>query len=205
MYVKEDSSEVKRLSYLQIAWCYCLAKSLRKEDSIDELRKWISAINFEQIEAQKNVPLGILSIQTRNIRQLYLNSELDRFSQIRIEETLERLTTSMGKCERIKSTVFPPMYKYGLHATIYLFVIFLALSVSFRLQHIVLEMVILVIVSMVFFFLEKAAFRMQDPFENIPTDTPMTSISHKIKENILDILGEKNSVTEVEPRKFYVL
>ena len=205
MYVTDNSSEVKSLSYLQIAWCYCLGKWLRKEDSKDELRKWISAINFEQLKTQKNYPLGILSIQTRSIRQLYLNNQLDRFSQIRIEETLERLTTSMGKCERIKNTVFPPLYKYGLHATIYLFVVFLALSVSFRLQHIVLEMAILVIVSMVFFFLEKAAFRMQDPFENVPTDTPMTSISRKIESNILELLGEIHVDKPVKSGKFYVL
>lgn len=112
----------------------------------------------------------------------------------------------MGKCERIKKAIFPPIYRYGLHGAIYLFVIFLSLSVTFKLQHFVLEFMILVIVSMVFFFLEKAAYRMQDPFENLPTDTPVTAIATIIKQDTLALLGIEDVSTIVPSKsKFYEL
>ncbi len=70
----------------------------------------------------------------------------------------------MGKCERIKNTIFPTNYRKGLHAAIYLFVIFLILLVPLQLS-IVLEVAIVLLIAMVF-FLEKAAYLLQDPFEN---------------------------------------
>ncbi len=150
--------------------------------------------------------MGILSLQSEALRQLHEDKALDKLSQIELEKTITRLTASMGKCERIKKTVFPPIYRYGLHGSIYLFVIFLSLSVAFKLQHFVLEFIILVIVSMVFFFLEKAAYRMQDPFENLPTDTPVTSIAEKIKRDTLALLNVKDvSVPYKSPYKFYEL
>lgn len=84
--------------------------------------------------------------------------------------------------------------------------IFLSLSVAFELQHFALEFSILIIVSTVFFFLEKAAFRMQDPFENVPTDTPVTSIAEKIEGDILELLGkEVEDSSDISTHKFYIL
>ena len=90
--------------------------------------------------------------------------------------------------------------------SIFLFVIFLSLSVAFKLQHFALEFSILLIVSTVFFFLEKAAFRMQDPFENIPTDIPVTWIAEKIESDTLEMLGQEVKTSPKElTGEFYVM
>jgi putative membrane protein len=204
-YLKKGSPEIKPITYNQIAWCYSLGSSLRRLDSMHMIKQWLTENDFKRIKNKKNVPLSILCIQSSIISRLFEKNKLDRFSQIRIEETISRFTASMGKCERIKNTVFPPMYKYGLHATIYLFVIFLSLSVAFRLQNFILGFSILIIVSMVFFFLEKVAYRMQDPFENIPTDTPVTTIAKEIENNLLEVLEQKIHIETKESDKFYVL
>lgn len=206
MYLNRNTANIEEISYRQIAWNYCLGRHLRKDNLIEDLQKWFSKDDFESIKERKNLPLAILSLQSSTIAKLYQNKELDKFSQIQIENTLARLTSSMGKCERIKNTVFPPIYRYGLHGSIYLFTIFLSLSVAFKLQHFALEFAILVIVSTVFFFLEKAAFRMQDPFENIPTDTPVTFIAKNIEADILEMLGQKNGYSSiVSSNEFYKL
>ncbi|MCV9385983.1 bestrophin family protein [Reichenbachiella ulvae] len=206
MYLNANTANIEALSYRQIAWNHCLGRHLRKTRSIEDLQKWFSEEEYKDIKEKGNIPLAILSLQSSTIAKLYHNNELDKFSQIQIEETIARLTASMGKCERIKNTIFPPIYRYGLHSSIYLFVIFLSLSVAFKLQHFALEFSILVIVSIVFFFLEKAAFRMQDPFENIPTDTPVTFIAEKIESDILEMLGKENNASpQTSSRQFYVL
>lgn len=206
MYLKPEHPEIELMSYRQVAWNHCLGRHLRKADSSDVLKTWLSEKEHETIKNRTNKPLGVLSLQAYSISKLYKKEELDKFSQIQIENTIARLTSSMGKCERIKNTVFPPIYRYGLHGSIYLFVIFLSLSVTFKLQHFALEFSILVIVSTVFFFLEKAAYRMQDPFENIPTDIPITSIAKKIEQDIMELLGKKTTSTPQEAIfDFYVL
>lgn len=204
MYLSDNNPLIKTMAYRQIAWCYSLGQSLRGQDPYENITGLISEEEFLSINEHKNVPLAILGLQVDSIKHLFDEGELDRFSRLQLEETVERLTASMGRCERIKNTVFPTTYRQGLHMAIYLFVIFLALSEPLQLS-VVLEVLILVIISMVFFFLEKAAFRIQDPFENYPTDTPMTSISRTIDINIRQLLGETDLPKPIEPNDFYIM
>ncbi|RIV44219.1 bestrophin family protein [Flagellimonas pelagia] len=204
MYVEPDDPVIKSMAYRQIAWCYSLGQSLRKIDPFKNLGGLISDSELEHLQSQKNVPLGILNFQTDSIKKQFDEGKLDGFSRLQLEGTLARLTASMGKCERIKNTVFPTTYRKGLHLAIYLFVIFLAMSEPLRLV-VVLEVFILVIISMVFFFLEKAAFRLQDPFENQPTDTPVTSIARTIDINLRQLLGETDLPKPIESDDFYIM
>ncbi len=204
MYTEPNDAMIKTVAYQQIAWCYSLGQSLRNTDPFKNLGGLISDAELKDIQSQKNVPLGILNLQTESIKKLFDEGKLDGFSRLQVEGTLARLTASMGKCERIKNTVFPTTYRKGLHLAIYLFVIFLAMSEPLRLV-VVLEVFILVIISMVFFFLEKAAFRLQDPFENHPTDTPVTSIARTIDINLRQLLGETDLPKPIESNDFYIM
>lgn len=206
MYIDPQNLLIATICNRNIAWTYCLGHALRQQDASVVVKEWLSEKEVASLIGCNNLPMGILSLQSQSLRQLHDDQALDKLSQIELEKTIARLTASMGKCERIKKTVFPPIYRYGLHGSIYLFVVFLSLSVAFKLQHFVLEFIILVIVSMVFFFLEKAAYRMQDPFENLPTDTPVTSIAEKIKRDTLALLNvEDVSAPYKPPYKFYEL
>ncbi|MDF0707351.1 bestrophin family protein [Flagellimonas okinawensis] len=204
MYTESDNSMIKTMAYRQIAWCYTLGQSLRGQDPYENLKELISDEELKKLQDQKNVPLGILDLQTDSIKELYDKGDLDKFSRLQLEETMERLTASMGKCERIKNTVFPTTYRKGLHLAIYLFVIFLSLTEPLNLS-IFIEVPVLLILSLVFLFLEKAAFRLQDPFENLPTDTPVTSISRTIDINIRQLIGETDLPKPIVAEDFYIM
>jgi len=204
MYTETNNPMIKTMAYRQIAWCYSLGQSLRGHDPYENLDGLLPDSELKTLQSQKNVPLGILDLQTDSLKELFDDDKLDTFSRLQLEETMERLTASMGKCERIKNTVFPTSYRKGLHLAIYLFVIFLSLTEPLKLS-IFIEIPVLVILSMVFLFLEKAAFRLQDPFENLPTDTPVTSISRTIDINIRQLLGETELPEPIEPEDFYIM
>ncbi len=55
-----------------------------------------------------------------------------------------------------------------------------------------------------FLLLEKTATHMQDPFENRPTDTPMTAISRKIEINIKNLINETEIPQAHEPENYYL-
>lgn len=44
---------------------------------------------------------------------------------------------------------------------------------------------------------------MQDPFENRPVDTPMTSLAQTIEINILQMTGEQNVPLKKENTSYY--
>ena len=54
--------------------------------------------------------------------------------------------------------------------------------------------------------IEKMAIHLQDPFENKPTDTPMTSIAAGIEKNLKQMLAEETPEQELIPeQKYYMM
>jgi putative membrane protein len=128
---------------------------------------------------------------------------MELFSHIQINTTLVNFSNAMGMAERIKSTVFPVTYRVFLHLMIYLFVI--TLSISLGEINPFFEIPLLLIISLGFFVLEKTATLLQDPFENKPTDTPITTITTNIEINIKQLLKEAEIPKPFAPFEFYSL
>ncbi len=199
---KGNDATIKKIAFRQIAWCYSLGQTLRELNPTENLEKFISPEDLKEIQHHNNKPLALLQLHGKDIKELKDASQLDVFSQLQLDDTLVRLCDAQGKAERIKSTVFPVTYRLFLHALIYLFVITLAMSL--RVDGL-FETPLLIAISTAFFLLEKSARHMQDPFENRPTDTAMTSISQKIEINIKQLLKETEIPQPVPSEKFYQL
>nr|WP_262482372.1 bestrophin family ion channel [Aquimarina pacifica] len=200
---KEDSEIHKEVGYRQIAWCYSLGQSLRKQDPFKNLDSFLSEEELKRIQHHKNIPLILLNNQAEDIKKLFNKNSINEYQQIQIDNTIVRLTASMGMAERIKNTVFPKSYRLTLQFFIYLFLVLL----SFALTELpgFIEIPLLVIIALPFFLLEKIAFNMQDPFENKPTDTAMTAISRTIEINIKQLLGQDKIPDALDSNKFYIL
>ena len=194
---------IKKIAYLQIAWCYCLGQSLREQSPIMNLDKYISSEEIEEIKKHANKPLALLNIHARDIKSLKTSGQLDSFSHIQLDNTLVRLCDAQGKCERIKTTIFPITYRVFLHGIIYLFVVTLSISLKDVAGY--FELPLLLLISSAFFLLEKSATHMQDPFENRPTDTAISTITRSIEINIMQLLDEKEVPLPIEKQKFYTI
>ena len=116
---------------------------------------------------------------------------------MQLDNTITRLTDHMGKCERIKSTVFPSTYSLFIHSFIYLFIF----TIPFGLgdQFGVAEIPLSTGIGIAFFLIEKTAMHMQDPFENRPTDTAMTTIATNIHRNIVQMTGATEGLPAPHP------
>lgn len=200
---KGNDTTVKKIAFRQIAWCYSLGQSLRGLNATENLDNYISPEELEEIQQHSNKPLALLHLHGNDIKELKEKNQLDIFSQIQLDNTLVRLCDAQGKSERIKTTVFPVTYRLFLHAIIYLFVI--TLSISLKDIGGAFEIPLLLLISAAFLLLEKSARHMQDPFENKPTDTAMTSIARTIEINIKQLLKETEIPEPHQSEKFYLL
>jgi putative membrane protein len=201
---EEIRNIVHTISYRQIAWNYCLGRSLRNQDMMPALKRFVAQNDIEQIEQQTNKPLALLNLQARDVVTLLDENAINNYQQVQIDSTLVRLCDSMGKAERIRNTVFPVTYRQILRSFIYLFLFIMSLALleidSFW------EIPLDVLISLPFFMIEKTARHMQDPFMNQPNDTAMTTIARTIEINIRQLWADKElPEKENTEDKFYVL
>jgi putative membrane protein len=200
---KQKQDQIKEIAYRQIAWCFSLGQSLRGLDATKNLNKYISETDLAKINSHNNKPLALLQLNALQIAGLKDEGSLEIFSHVQINNTLVNFSNAMGMAERIKSTIFPQTYRLFLHFFIYIFVVTLSIALidigSF------FEIPLLLVISSAFFLLEKSATHLQDPFNNLPTDTAMTTIATTIEINIKQLLGEAEVPEPLQPISFYSL
>lgn len=200
---KNNKEITKRMAYRQIAWCYSLSQHLRKVNASKNIDEFVSRQELTSLENHKNIPLALLGYQSDDLAILHQENAINDYQQIQIDSTLVKLCASMGMAERIKNTFFPKTYRLTLHFFIYIFLT----ALSFGLVDVYgpIQIPFMILISIPLLLLEKIAFTIQDPFDNRPSDTPMTSLSRTIEINIKQQLGEENIPEPLASESFYIL
>jgi len=189
----------------QMAWCHSLGKHLRRLNPKEGLDKFISRREQEFLSRYSNIPAALLELHARDLNKALEMGWINQYQQVELDRTLSRLCDSMGKCERIKNTVFPVTYSKYIHFSLLLFIGLLPFGVIEYFG--IVEIPVVVAIASCFLLIEKMAIHLQDPFENKPTDTPMTTISNNIERDLRQMLKDQELPEEFEQQdlRFYVL
>ncbi|MDT3401385.1 bestrophin family protein [Mucilaginibacter terrae] len=180
-------------------WCFTLSESLRKCEHSTKVKDYFAAKG----EDSANKPNRILDHHAEALAQAAERFGLNPNKQVQIDNTIVKLCDSMGKCERIKNTVFPNAYSVLIHCLIY--VLMTMLPFGLEDQSKLVEISLTIIVPALFIAIEQTAILMQDPFENRPTDTPMTTLSKSIENTLLEMVGQPPANKIEPPTKYYVM
>ncbi|MCD6069107.1 MAG: hypothetical protein K0S33_3933 [Bacteroidetes bacterium] len=205
--IEEETEETEafRKNFInrQIAWNFALAKSLRNGIPLPYIEKFLRPDEFEYVAQFNNVPMALLDLHGRDLKTALRKKWINGFQQIQLDQTVTRLCDAMGKCERIKKTVFPSTYQLYIHFALWVFTLLLPFALVDLFGFIMIP--ILVIITSCFFLIEKMAIQLQDPFENKPTDIPVLSISRTIERDLKQLMAEKEIPQEFEQKEFYVM
>jgi putative membrane protein len=206
-YDDDDKARLEqRLINRQIAWAHCLGRSLRGMEDEKNLGKWLSNNDLDFIARYSSAPMAILELQARDIKYALDNEWINAYQHVELDRTLSNFSDHMGKCERIKKTVFPSTYGLYLHLALNLFIMLLPFALIEYLGWVMIPLV--TAIASVFWLIEKMSVHLQDPFENKPTDTPVTSIALTIERDLKQVLREHNlshAIAEVKEGHYYVL
>ncbi len=187
-----------------LGWIYLLVGEMRELGVTDDVRKYFSSEELEELRSiDNNLSTAALFKIESFLQSAYQDNLVNDFQQVRIAETINNLCDSMGKSERLKKTVFPVLYTKLIEYTIWVFAFLLPLA--FRDPNKWLEFPIVSVISVVFFSLENLALGLQDPFENRPTDIPISSIARNIEIHGLKVLGSKDVPEPFEAKKYYMM
>ncbi len=187
----------------QIGWCYSLGQALRGKNGLDNMDKYLSKKEIQFLEPYSNVPAAILDLHAYDLKRALDRGWINSLQQIELDETLTRLCDAMGKSERIKNTVFPATYSHYLHFMLVFFILMLPFGLIEYFGF--LEIPLLTGIAASFLLVEKMSIHLQDPFENNPTDTPVTAIAQTIEKNLRQMLQEEVPQPAETKKKFYVL
>lgn len=206
----EKDQFINRFVKRQIAWCYSLSQTLRGQNG------YIRSIDFlvdEEVKFSRrftNMPNSLLKLHGLDLKLAYKNGWLNDYQQVQIDGTLNRLCDAMGKCERIKNTIFPATYSLYIHFCLYLFITLLPFGLIEYFG--IFEVPLIIAIAAAFLLVEKMAIHLQDPFENKPSDTPTTAISQTIERDLKQMLNDSNDeyISHTKPatadqKVFYVL
>jgi putative membrane protein len=181
----------KRMIKRQIAWCYSLGQELRGHSAIKGMEKYLSVKDMDALAGYSNIPAAMLHQHGRDIQEALRCGYINRFQQVELDRTLSRLCDAQGKCERIKNTVFPSTYSLYIHFSLLLFICLLPFGFIGIFG--IMEVLVVTAISSCFLLIEKMARHLPDPFDNKPTDTPVTSIAKKIERDLRQMMNDGNN------------
>lgn len=205
-FLPEESASariVQSVAQRQIGWCFVLGQTLRGQPTQPAIKTYIPIAEQAGVLGAAHQPLAVLQAHADQLRHLYRAGCLTDLQLVQVDATLTRLTDAMGRCERIKNTVFPRTYTFYLQVFIILFTAMLPFGFVENLFFV--EVPLVTLIGSAFFLIEKSAIQLQDPFENRPTDTPMTAIATGIAGSLTQLTGESVTEQPTAPPTYFIL
>ncbi|MFY0481519.1 bestrophin family protein [Flavobacterium sp. PLA-1-15] len=159
----------------------------------DELKKYLSAEEFDYVLSKKNRATQIISLQSKRFKELADEGKIENFRYIELSNRLADLYDHQGKCERIKNFPYPRQFASINSFFIQLFVLMLPFGMLHEFQKLGSEFVWLtipftIVVGWVFTSMEKVGESTENPFEGNPNDVPRTAMSRTIEIDLKDML-----------------
>lgn len=192
-----------RMIRRQVAWTYSLGQHLRGHNAMKGMDRYMSYEDYEHARSYTVAPAAMLEQHARDITIALDEGWINAYQHVELDRTLTRLCDAMGKCERIKNTVFPATYSLYIHFTLLLFIGLLPFSLIDYFGY--AEIPVMVAIAASFLLIEKMAIHLQDPFENKPTDTPMTTIARNVERDLMQMMREQHTTEHVKQGQYYIM
>ena len=221
-FINTDSAIHRQLIYRHIGWLTALrfqlresrnwensGKSYNKEYARlysiaeretrleDELAKFLSIEECDYILSKKNRATHIISLQSKQLRELKEKGLIDPLNYIELENLLVNLYEQQGKSERIKNFPYPRQFASINLFFVRLFILLVPFGMLKEFEKLGEDLVWLtipfsIVVSWVFSSMEKVGESTENPFEGGPNDVPITSMSRTIEIDLREMLDEKD-------------
>ena len=238
-----NTEKTKELVYRHFAWLTALRYAMRdsriwettnkahneeykahytipeKETSLEsELKKYISTEELQYILSTKNKAAQLLSLQSKTIKLLYENKEIDSLQFVELQKMIKEFYDYQGRSERIKNFPYPLQFATINSFFINLFCLLLPFgmlkefdklneSVSGIMKGNMVWLVIpfSMLISWVYKSLEQVGESTENPFEGAANDVPISQMSRTIEIDMREMLGETDLPPALQPQNNIIL
>lgn len=182
----------------------------------DELKKYISDTELQDILSKKNRATQLMASQSKELSEAYAKGDINDFQWTQISQQLVKFTDNQGKAERIKNFPYPRNFSSITTYLLLLFILFVPFGLLKELDKLgegtVLEgwtiwfnIPFSLMVTWCFHTLDSVGEASVNPFEGSPNDVPITQISRTIEIDMRDMLDESDLPPAITPKNNIVL
>ena len=167
------------------------------EDLRDVLAPNLSEQELDYVLSKINPAAHLLAEQSRDLTELRRQSHIDGFAHVHLQWVLQDLMTQQGKAERIKNYPFPRQYATVNTYFAWLFVLLIPMGMLTTFGDldsrytVWLTIPFSTVVSWVFLTTDRIGDWSENPFEGLPNDIPITSMSRGIERDLRQMLDEQ--------------
>lgn len=236
-FIIDNPAKTKELIYRHFAWLTALRYQMRdtriwesmnksynnkykqfysipeKETTLEsELVKYLPDLELQYILTTKNRAVQLMSLQSKTIKALFVNKEIDTYQFIELEKMIKDFYDQQGRSERIKNFPYPRQFATINALFIKLFCLLLPFGMlkefdklndtveGFMKGNMVwLVVPFSVLISWVYTSLEQVGESTENPFEGSANDVPISQMSRTIEIDLREMLGETDLPPALQP------
>lgn len=170
----------------------------------EELKGFLSANELEYVLSKKNRATHIISLQSKQLKELKEAGSIEPLAYIELENLLVNLYEQQGKCERIKNFPYPRQFATINQMFVRLFAGLIPFGMLNEFQklgdwQVWLTVPFSVTVAWIFLAMEKVGESTENPFEGSANDVPITAMSRTIEIDLREMLEEKELPPAIQP------
>jgi ion channel-forming bestrophin family protein len=190
---------LSELIYRHLAFLSALRLQLRQEKTWEELKPFLSELEFQELSNAVNKATFLNHRQSLRLRELYLSGWIEQQAYVfGLMESIKVFFAAQGRCERIKTTPLPRQYGFFTKSFVWVFVLLLPFGLV---QHLGWgAFPIYIVLATIFTITERIGSRTEDPFERKLEDVPMSSICRNIEIDLRQQLGEPSVPAPLKPK-----
>lgn len=193
----------------------------------DDLKKHLSKEELEYVMIKTNGATACLKLQSNYLKELKWRGYIEEFRHIEMEKIIGELVESQGKVERIKNFPYPRQFATLNLFLVWIFIFLLPLGIMSEFERIGMglrvndswgvAMIFIrnhfvwftlpfnIIVSWIFYTMERIGDITENPFVGLANDVPITTISRGIEIEMLELIGEEEkNIPEPIPTEFNI-
>jgi putative membrane protein len=188
----------------------------------EELEDYLRKVEKDYVLNATNKQTAVLNLQSKQIKSLKLEGLIEDFRHMEFKNMIGELLTLQGKAERIKNFPYPRQFATLNLFFAWIFVALLPFGLMSEFEKIGQSLVnsnytgivnqfiaenfvwltipFSVIISWIFFTMERIGDVSENPFEGVANDVPITTISKGIEIDIREMIGDdKNEIPKPHP------
>ncbi|GAB0119777.1 bestrophin family protein [Acidisoma sp. 7E03] len=180
--------ERRHLLRLTVAFCYALVSHLRPSFALAASDRFLTPEEVDALRTAPNRPNAILQRIGQSLAALRAAGTVSDIGFQLLDHSVQQFGTTLGACERIRSSPVPFSYHQLLQRTTFLFLLVLPFGFLGILGW--ADILAEVIIAYVFLGLDVLGDELERPFGDRPNNLPLAALAQIIEIDLRAAMGE---------------